>query len=61
MDRVRIRDEVIEILCAKLPNLLPPVEDPDFDATASLSLRSPTTISTLPRLAWISKMPLASL
>ena len=31
MDRVRIRDEVIEILCAKLPNLPLPVEDLDFD------------------------------
>ena len=31
MDRKRIRDEVIEILCNKLHNLPPPGDDPDFD------------------------------
>ncbi|MDA3962211.1 MAG: hypothetical protein PF961_15580 [Planctomycetota bacterium] len=31
MDRKRIRDEVIEILCNKLPALPLPTEDPDFD------------------------------
>lgn len=31
MDRKRIRDEVIEILCHKLPALPLPDEDPDFD------------------------------
>jgi len=31
MDRKRIRDEVIEILCHKLPALPLPNEEPDFD------------------------------
>jgi acyl carrier protein len=31
MDRKRIRDEVIEILCAKLHNLPQPSDEDDFD------------------------------
>lgn len=31
MDRKRIAEEVVEILCNKLPALPLPVEDPDFD------------------------------
>jgi acyl carrier protein len=31
MERKRIRDETIEILCNKLHNLVPPAEDADFD------------------------------
>lgn len=34
MDRKRIRDEVIEILCNKLPALPLPTEDPEFDYEA---------------------------
>ena len=34
MDRKRIRDEVIEILCHKLPALPLPDEDPEFDYEA---------------------------
>ena len=34
MDRKRIRDEVIEILCHKLPALPLPGEDPEFDYEA---------------------------
>lgn len=34
MDRARIRDEVIEILCAKLHTLPLPIDEPDFDYDA---------------------------
>lgn len=36
MDRKRIRDEIVEILCAKLHNLPQPSDEDDFDYEAQV-------------------------